>query len=143
MPRVRVRMLRDSMIDGRPVRADSRQILTQEEADFFLLRGYAKPEPLKPRRSKKGKPGYVDTKQKALDKLLAARSVDDSASTSGSAVDSVGEDRRGESEASGLEEASATSATSAEAGESEGEGLPEMPGDVVSGVVSSVSTVHA
>ena len=140
MPRVRVRMLRDSMIDGRPVRADSRQILTQEEADFFLLRGYAKPEPLKPRRSKKGKPGYVDTKQKALDKLLSDSGRDSPVSDFDRADGWL---QGPEREASGLEEASATSATSAEAGESEGEGLPEMPGDVVSGVVSSASTVHA
>ena len=112
-------MLRDTMLDGRVVREGDRVMATQEEADFLLPRGYARAEPVKPRRSKKGKPGHVDKKQAALDKLLAAASVAPASAGSGSALDAGGETARGESEASGLEEASASASASTEAGEAE------------------------
>ena len=47
-------MLRDTMMDGATVREGDRVIATQEEAEFLLQRGYARAEPIKPRRSKKG-----------------------------------------------------------------------------------------
>ena len=141
MPRVRVRMLRDTMLDGRPVRADSRQFLTQEEADFFFLRGYAKAEPLKPRRSKKGKEGHVDKKQKALDKLLAARGGDDSVCSTGSPVESGGAGR-GDILGSDSSETSASASASAEAGGEEDSGLPEMPGELAAGVIPPVAAVN-
>ena len=111
MPRIRVRLLRDTTIDGRVVRADSREIITQDEADFLIIRGYARPEPIKPRRSKKGKPGYVDEKQTPIEKLLNGNRGSHTAADSGGNGGLQATERK----AAGIEETPAAAAAAAEA----------------------------
>ena len=112
MPRIRIRLLRNTSIDGRPVRADSREIVTEDEADFLIARGYARAEPIKPRRSKKGKPGYVDKKQTPIEKLLHVNRGDHPAADAGRFD---GELQAAQYQAAGVEETPAAAAAAAEA----------------------------
>ena len=112
MPRIRVRLLRNTTIDGRIVYKDNREIVTQDEADFLILRGYARPEPIKPRKSKRGKPGHVDKKQIVIEKLLAGGDGD---CVVANADRDPGKLQATERKAAGVKEAAPAPAAAAEA----------------------------